>query len=106
MRWLRLFMPLFFLLALLSAQQLGAIHALSHALSEQSEKDKHVPHSTACELCEIYAQLSSALSATVFDFIPPIFSSEAIHHVATNFQSVSILVAVARGPPAFLQQIA
>jgi hypothetical protein len=106
MRCLRAFLPLLFSFALLSAQQLGATHALSHALSEQSENDKHAPHSTACEQCEIYAQLSSALSGKMFDFIPPIFSSEVIQHVAANCQSASALVAVARGPPVFLQKIA
>lgn len=106
MRWLRFLPLIFFSFALLSAQQLGASHALNHALAEQAEKSKQAPHSPACERCEIYAQLGSALTAELFEFAPPIFSSAAIQHSAIDFQSIHTLVAVARGPPALLQNIA
>lgn len=69
-RWL---LHLCFALALLFAQQGAALHALSHLgenLPAQSEQEKHLPHSPACDKCVVYAGVGSAAAATPFVFIP------------------------------------
>ena len=99
----RLFFPLLFALALLTAQQGGAAHALSHALehlSEQTQKDKQVPHHHACEKCATFAQLSSAPTMGAQDFALAAVSGVTIQHHAITFRFVHTLTAVARGPPA------
>ncbi|MBI1175014.1 MAG: hypothetical protein GC139_07080 [Sideroxydans sp.] len=107
MRRYRLLLPLLFAFVLLFAQQVGAAHTLSHTLADMAQQqDKTTPHSQACEKCEHYAQMGSALSVGAFDFTPPAFSGEAIQHSVADFQSIHTLVAVARGPPARLQSIA
>ncbi len=62
--------PVFFLLlafTLLFAQQGAALHALSH-LGEprptQSQQDKQLPHSPACEKCVLYAGMGSAITSS------------------------------------------
>jgi hypothetical protein len=102
----RLLQPLFLAFVLLFAQQAGAAHALSHAVEDISQhQDKHLPDSPACEKCANYAQLGSALSTGIFDFVPPQVSNEVIGHSASSFQSIHTLAAVARGPPSALQKI-
>ncbi len=104
MNFSRLFQPLFFAFVLLFAQQAGAAHALSHAFEDISQQqDKQAPHSPACEKCAAYAQLGSALSNGAIDFTPPQISRAAVRHIAATFQSIRLLAAVARGPPALLQ---
>ena len=105
MKMSRLFTPLLFALCLLFAQQVGAAHVLRHTLQEQSQQNKKLPH-PACEKCEHYAQLCSALNVATFDFTPPAFFDEEIRHVAVAFRSIPSLAAVARGPPASFRIIA
>jgi hypothetical protein len=105
MKLSRLFTPLFFALALLFAQQVGAAHVLRHTLQELSQQNKKLPH-PACEKCENYAQLCSALNVAVFDFTPPIFFHEEIRQFAISFHSIHSLTAVARGPPASFPNVA
>ena len=67
-RWL---LHLCFALALLFAQQGAALHALSHlaeTLPAQSQQEKHLPHSPACDKCVVYAGMGSAAAAA-----PPSF---------------------------------
>ena len=99
MRISRLLLPLYFVFALLFAQQVGAAHVLRHTLEDLSQQNKHATH-TACEECENFAQLSSALGVTTFDVTPPHFSSTAIPLLAYSFQSIHILTTAIRGPPA------
>lgn len=99
----RLILPLLCALSLLFAQQAGAAHTLSHALEQQSQQHKHSSDSPACEKCAAYAQLGSALNAATIAFVPPQISSTAQWHHSTAFQTLHLLAAVARGPPAFLQ---
>ncbi len=106
MRLSRFFLPVLFAFALLSAQQVGAAHALSHAFEEQSQKGKQAPHSQACEKCATYAQLGSALSVGNYDFSLPQTSDEVVQHCTVTFRHFDILVADARGPPAPLQYFA
>lgn len=65
--------------ALLIAQQGAALHALSHLtepLPSQSQQDKHLPHSSACEKCVAYAGIGSALAASALA-IPPLIVADA-----------------------------
>jgi hypothetical protein len=102
----RAMLPLFFAFALLSAQQGGAAHALSHALEQTQQQDKQTPHSPACEQCATYAQLGSALHVGTYHFALPAAASAAVLQRSVAFRSIHILAAVARGPPAPLQKIA
>lgn len=77
--------------ALLFAQQGAAVHALSHLaepLPAQSQQDKQLPHSPACDKCVVYAGVGSALASSGLN-IP----SAAVHaqYIATT-------------PPALLSQ--
>lgn len=58
--------------ALLFAQQGAALHALTHlaeGVPEQSQQEKHLPHSPACDKCVAYAGIGSAALSS-----PPIFA--------------------------------
>jgi len=102
----RALLPLFFAFALLSAQQGGAVHALSHSLEQTKQQDKQAPHSPACEQCATYAQLGSALNVGAFNFILPAAVGEIVAHRTSAFRSIHTLAAAARGPPAALSNFA
>ena len=97
-----LFFPLLLAVALLFAQQVGAAHALHHALENfaQQQEDKQTPHSDTCEQCAAYAQLGSALSVGAYDFTPLLVSDETISDFTAAFRFLSVPAAAARGPPA------
>lgn len=96
-----IFFPLLLALALLFAQQVGAAHALHHALEDltQQQEDKQAPHSNTCEQCAAYAQLGSALNVGTYDFVPLPVSDEAVQHRSISIRSTHTLPAAARGPP-------
>ena len=99
---LRLLQPLVFALVLLLAQQGGILHALHHALAEQTQQqDKQAPHSNACEQCTSYSQLGNALNSSLFSFglLASLTQERAQHHAAVHSQQTP--TATARGPPAF-----
>lgn len=100
----RLFLPLFFAFALLSAQQAGAAHALSHALEQSQQQDKQAPHSTVCEKCENFAQLGNALNAGNYDVALLTATSEAVAYFALTAPSLDSPPASARGPPVTLKK--
>jgi len=64
-----LFIRFLLIIALLFTQTGGLVHGISHTLEEQS-RDQSLPHDKLCELCEAYAQLSSALGSHVIQFVP------------------------------------
>lgn len=105
MKFSRALLPLFIAFSLLSAQQGGAAHALSHSLEQTRQQDKQAPHSPACEQCATYAQLGSALNVGVYDFVLPATAGEAISQRSFAFRSIRILAATARGPPPPPQEI-
>ena len=96
-----IFFPLLLAFALLFAQQVGATHALHHALENltQQQEDKQSSHSNTCEQCAAYAQLGSALNVGTHDLTLLLVSDEMVQHHAISFPSLHTLPAVARGPP-------
>lgn len=105
MRFFRRFLPVLFAFALLTAQQGGAAHAISHALSDAlpelpQKQDKQASHSHhTCEKCALYAQLGSSPIMGTYEFALPAVSSEAIQQRDTPFRFTRAPVPVARGPP-------
>jgi len=67
----RLLLSLWLAFTLLFAQQGAVLHALSH-LAEgtpaQSQQEKHLPHSPACDKCVVYAGIGSAASSAPLAF--------------------------------------
>ena len=71
----RLLLSLWLAVALLFAQQGAALHALSHladSVPAQSQQEKQLPHSPACDKCVVYAGVGSAAASS-----PPLFSASA-----------------------------
>ncbi len=93
----RFFLPLFFAFALLFTQQVGAAHALNHALEQQDKKSTH--SAAACEQCATYAQLGSALTTPVHQLALLATADEQITQPRFAFYSLAALTASARGPP-------
>ncbi|CAH1906147.1 conserved exported hypothetical protein [Candidatus Nitrotoga sp. HW29] len=107
MQFSRAFFPLLLTLLLLFAQQGGAMHALHHALVENGQQhDKHAPHSSACGYCAAYTQLGGVLGSTPPAFTVTAIPSGTVWFSIITFRSNQPLIAVARGPPNFLQKIA
>ena len=94
----RVLTSLFLAFALLFAQQAGAAHAFSHAVERQ--QDKQAPDSPACDKCEQYAQMGSALHAAPLDLPFANATSASAPQQANSLHSADILAAAARGPPA------
>lgn len=97
-----LVLPLAFVL--LFAQQVGAAHAINHALSDLKQGDLQASHSQ-CEKCADYAQLGNALSVGILDFAPLQVLDAAPLHRAVTLRFIHVPAAVARGPPTLLQNI-
>lgn len=67
---------------LLFAQQGAMLHALSHVpgpVPAQSQPDKQLPHSQACDKCVVYGQLAGSVAATPLVILGP--------HTAVAFQA-------------------
>jgi hypothetical protein len=70
----RLLFSLWLAFVLLFAQQGAALHALSHfadGVPAQSQQDKHLPHSPACDKCVVYAGIGGAAPSS-----PPVFAAQ------------------------------
>ncbi|WP_173051901.1 DUF2946 family protein [Candidatus Nitrotoga sp. AM1P] len=107
MQFSRAFFPLLLTLLLFFAQQGGTMHALQHALAEHGQQhDKHTPHSSACGYCAAYTQLGGVLGSSPPSFAVTVIPSGTVWFNAITFRSNQPLIAVARGPPDFLQEIA
>ncbi len=102
MRFPRLLLPLFCVASLLFAQQVGAAHALGHAVEQQ--QDKHAPESPACEKCEHYAQLGNALGSSPAADLLPQAQSDTAQHRAAALVSIRTPGPGARAPPAVLRK--
>jgi hypothetical protein len=67
----RLLFSLWLAFVLLFAQQGAALHALSHladSVPAQSQQEKHLPHSPACDKCVVYAGIGSAAPSSPSTF--------------------------------------
>ena len=106
MKSYRIFSPALLALVLLFVQQGGVTHSLIHALAGQTQQDKHLPQSSACEQCAVYAQLASALNSANCSFLVSIISADSIRCGVIAFRSILPPAAIARGPPFPLQKIA
>ena len=107
MHYSRALFPLLLTLLLFFAQQGGAMHALRHALADHDQQhDKHAPHSSACGYCAAYTQLGGVLGSAFHSFAVPALPNGTVLFSAITFRSNQPLIAVARGPPDFLQEIA
>ncbi|MDO8414231.1 MAG: hypothetical protein Q7S51_10640, partial [Gallionellaceae bacterium] len=84
-------------------QQVGAIHTLSHTLS-QEQQDKQPTHVPACGECAAYTQLGSVLHSTAPVILLISTLAVTLSTTATVFRSIQLSAAVARGPP--VQKIA
>jgi len=103
-----LFPLLLTLLLLFFAQQGGAEHTLGHTLAEHHEQqqDKHAPHPSACGHCAAYIQLGGVLCSAFHSFAVPALPNGTVLFSAITFRSNHLIIAVARGPSGFLQEIA
>ena len=91
-------LPLLLAITLLLGQQAGLAHALSH-LDPDALSKGGLPHTTLCEKCSTFGQLSSAVpgsAAIVFDQLSP-----ASHVSVSDCGIVRRTVAVfrSRAPP-------
>ncbi|MDO8990865.1 MAG: hypothetical protein Q7U91_14665 [Sideroxyarcus sp.] len=98
MRSSRLFLPLFFVLALLFAQQGAMAHGIVHSLEEHSH-DQSLPHEAYCEKCAAYAQIGSAVGSCGFDFDFAAGFTTASSSDSSTFRSITFAAFVARAPP-------
>ena len=107
MQFSRAIFPLLLTLLLLFAQQGGAMHALHHVLAEHDQQhDKHTPHSSACGYCAAYTQLGGVLGSSPHSFAVIAIPNGTVRFNSISFRSNQPLIAVARGPPGLLQEIA
>ena len=98
----RLLFSLWLAFALLFAQQGAALHALSHladSVPAQSQQEKHLPHSSACDKCVVYAGIGSAAAPS-----PPVFATQKTTVILAAaffllFFSLSLRTYLSRAPP-------
>ncbi len=98
MRLTRIFYPLLFAFALLFAQQGGVVHALHHAMAEQTQ-DQSLPHDKPCDLCAVYAQIGSAIGSNPVFFAPV---EQEFSYISASFaasHSFAFTAFAARAPP-------
>lgn len=107
MQFSRALFPLLLILLLFFAQQGGAMHAIHHALAKQDQpNDKHAPHTSACGHCAAYTQLGGVLGSSSPSFVVIAIPSGTVRFNTITFRSNQPLLAIARGPPGLLQEVA
>lgn len=93
-----LFSRLLLVCALLFAQMGGVVHGIAHAL-EQHTPDHALSHDKHCELCEVYAQIGSAIGSSAPP-LPATASLETSHFTVAATPVGGVLIAhPARAPP-------
>ena len=98
----RLLLSLWFAFVLLLTQQGAALHALSHladGVPSQSQQEKHLPHSPACDKCVAYAGIGSAAPSS-----PPAFAAQEAAFILAMallplFFSAPLRSYLSRAPP-------
>ncbi len=91
------FLKSLLVIALLFAQQGVVTHVISHVLEES--QDQSLPHDRHCDICEMYAQIGSAIgsSSIQFDFASTFQEILATHFV--SYRSIAVAPFAARAPP-------
>jgi hypothetical protein len=97
----RFFSNLFFAIAVLFAQQGGAMHALRHILAEQAQQQQKKQGSPTheCEQCISYAQIGGALNSSYLTLALLTALTHTLTQHQVVFHSLLPLTATARGPP-------
>lgn len=88
--------------SLLFAQQGAALHALSHfadSVPAQSQQEKHLPHSPACDKCVVYAGIGGVAPSS-----PPVFATQGTTAILAAavfllFFSAPLRTYLSRAPP-------
>jgi len=95
-----IFTKLLLIFALLFAQLGGLTHGISHAFADQSEStDQSIPHDKHCDLCEAYAQISSAIGSNSISFVGS-ENYETLHLASfSSYTSYTFVAFAARAPP-------
>jgi hypothetical protein len=95
-----LFARLLLIFALLFAQLGSFTHSISHILDEQTQSGDQSPaHDKHCDLCEAYAQISSAIGSNSISFASSA-NYETLHLASFSSSTSNTLVAfAARAPP-------
>lgn len=96
-------LPIFWLaFLLLFAQQGAALHALSHLAdgrAGQSQQEKQLPHSPACDKCVVYAGVASAVASSASPFTVPGAVPVFVAITFLLFLSAPLRPYYSRGPP-------
>jgi hypothetical protein len=98
----RLLLSLWFTFALLFAQQGAALHALSHfadSVPSQSQQEKHLPHSPACDKCVVYAGIGSAAPSSPSAFAAQDSAVMLAAALFLLFFSAPLFSYLSRAPP-------
>lgn len=83
--------------ALLFAQMGGLVHGISHAMAEHNQS---LPHEKPCDLCETYAQLSTALGSHAVSFgLLTLGTEQNDGHYSLTHVSAAFTAFSARAPP-------
>ncbi|MFZ2301287.1 MAG: hypothetical protein WAW10_05365 [Gallionella sp.] len=91
---------LLIIFALLFAQVGGLTHSISHVLSEHSQSDdQSAPYEKHCDLCDVYAQIASALGSNSIGFTGN--ENPATPHLnhPGSYVSNTFVAFTARAPP-------
>ena len=106
MRMQRLLLKLLLVFALLFAQLGGLTHGITHVLTEQSQSGDQSPvNDKHCDLCDAYAQISSAIGSSVVSFTQIQNGDSVEQNTIYSFSSVALVLFSARAPPELLQSI-
>ncbi len=93
--------------ALLFAQIGGLTHGISHVLEKQSQSGDQSPaHEKYCDLCDAYAQTTSAIASSIVSFTPFQNYGYVEQSRACSFFPIASVSFSARAPPEQLQSIA
>ncbi|MDE2310561.1 MAG: hypothetical protein KGL01_07010 [Betaproteobacteria bacterium] len=100
MRMQPLLLKLLLVFALLFAQLGGLTHGITHVLTEQSQSGDQSPaYDKHCDLCDAYAQISSAIGSSIVSFTQSQNMGGVEQNYTYPFFSVASVPFAARAPP-------
>ncbi len=89
---------LLLIFALLFAQHGAYAHGIAHILAERSQ-DQSLPQDKHCDLCEIYAQIGSAIGSCGIQVALASSFEETCPTDPISFHAVAFAAFTARAPP-------